>query len=313
MSQQINIQQFPFRSAITIGIIAFIFLVLQSAFVIVDAGHVGVVKRLGAVQSTPLSEGFHLKLPIVDEVIQLDIRLRKVFNESISASKDLQTVRTEVTVQYSLNGDVSAVSFQKIGIRQVIESTLIEPAIQESVKSVTSLIILSSSSVKSVTALYTAEELITQREAVKLKIQEEVEQFIDTTLTSKGAPGTLSIANVAITDFAFSQEFNRAIELKVKAEQEALQAKNEKTRRVTQAEAAAAEKKLAAEAEAYQISVESKARADAIKREANALKGNPALIQLRMAEKWNGELPRFSGGNSIPMFDATSFISGKKK
>ena len=71
MSQQINIQQFPFRSAITIGIIAFIFLVLQSAFVIVDAGHVGVVKRLGAVQSTPLSEGFHLKLPIVDEVIQL--------------------------------------------------------------------------------------------------------------------------------------------------------------------------------------------------------------------------------------------------
>ncbi len=299
MSQQINIQQFPVRSAITIGIIAFIFLILQSAFVIVDAGHVGVVKRLGAVQSTPLSEGFHLKLPIVDEVIQLDIRLRKVFNESISASKDLQTVRTEVTVQYSLNGDVSPVSFQKIGIRQIIESTLIEPAIQESVKSVT--------------ALYTAEELITQREAVKLKIQEEVEQFIDTTLSSKGAPGTLSIANVAITDFAFSQEFNRAIELKVKAEQEALQAKNEKTRRVTQAEAAAAEKKLAAEAEAFQISIESKARADAIKREARALKGNPALIQLRMAEKWNGELPRFSGGNSIPMFDASSFISGKKK
>ena len=299
MSQQINIQQFPFRSALTVAIIAFSFLIIQSAFVIVDAGHVGVIKRLGAVQSIPLSEGFHLKIPIIDEVIQLDIRLRKVFNESISASKDLQTVRTEVTVQYSLNGDVSPVSFQKIGIRQVIESTLIEPAIQESVKSVT--------------ALYTAEELITQREAVKLKIQEEVEQFIDTTLTSKGAPGTLSIANVAITDFAFSQEFNRAIELKVKAEQEALQAKNEKTRRVTQAEAAAAEKKLAAEAEAFQIAIESKARADAIKREANALKGNPALIQLRMAEKWNGELPRFSGGNSIPMFDATSFISDKKK
>ena len=299
MSQQINIQQFPLRSAISIGIFAILFLILQSAFVIVDAGHVGVIKRLGAVQSMPYQEGFHLKIPIIDEVIQLDIRLRKVFNESISASKDLQTVRTEVTVQYSLNGDVSPVSFQKIGIRQVIESTLIEPAIQESVKSVT--------------ALYTAEELITQREAVKLKIQEEVEQFIDTTLASKGAPGTLSIANVAITDFAFSKEFNRAIELKVKAEQEALQAKNEKTRRVTQAEAAAAEKKLAAEAEAYQISIESKARADAIKREARALKGNPALIQLRMAEKWNGELPRFSGGSSIPMFDASSFISGKRK
>jgi prohibitin 2 len=298
MSQQINIQQIPTKSIFTVLIVLALVIIFQSAYVIVEAGHVGVIKRLGAVQQTALNEGFHLKVPVIDEVIQMDIRLRKVSNDSISASKDLQTVRTEVSVQYSLNGDVSPLSFQKIGIRQVIESTLIEPAIQESVKSVT--------------ALYTAEELITQREQVKLKIQEEVEQFIETTLDRKGVSGAMSIANVAITDFAFSSEFNRAIELKVKAEQEALQAKNEKTRRVTQAEAAAAEKKLAAEAEAYQISIESKARAEAIKREANALKGNPALIQLRMAEKWNGELPKFSGGNSIPMFDANSILTGKK-
>ncbi len=295
MSQQINIQQIPIKSLIAVGILALIFMIAQSAFVIVDAGHVGVVKRLGAVQQRHLNEGFHLKLPVIDEVIQLDIRLRKVSNDSISASKDLQTVRTEVSIQYSLNGDIAPVSFQKIGIRQVIESTLIEPAIQESVKSVT--------------ALYTAEELITQREQVKLKIQEEVEQFIEITLDRKQVSAALSIANVAITDFAFSKEFNRAIELKVKAEQEALQAKNEKTRRVTQAEAGAAEKKLAAEAEAYQISIESKARADAIKREASALKGNPALIQLRMAEKWNGELPKFTSSNSIPMFDASAMMS----
>ena len=299
MSQQINIQQFPLKSIISVAIFALLFIIAQSAFVIVDAGHVGVVKRLGAVQSKHLSEGFHFKIPVIDEVVQLDIRLRKVSNDSISASKDLQTVRTEVSVQYSLNGEIAPASFQKIGIRQVIESTLIEPAIQESVKSVT--------------ALYTAEELITQREQVKLKIQEEVEQFIEITLERKGVSAAMSIANVAITDFAFSNEFNRAIELKVKAEQEALQAKNEKTRRVTQAEAAAAEKKLAAEAEAFQISIESKARANAIKREANALKGNPALIQLRMAEKWNGELPKFSASSAIPMFEASSFLSSNKK
>jgi prohibitin 2 len=298
MSQQINIQQIPIKTIVTIGIFAALLFVFKSSFVIVDAGHVGVIKRLGAVQLQQLNEGFHFKLPVVDDIIQLDIRLRKVSNDSISASKDLQTVRTEVSVQYSLNGEIAPVSFQKIGIRQVIESTLIEPAIQESVKSVT--------------ALYTAEQLITQREQVKLKIQEQVEQFIHITLERKEVPAALSIANVAITDFAFSNEFNRAIELKVKAEQEALQAKNEKTRRVTQAEAAAVEKKLAAEAEAYQITVESKARADAIKREANALKGNPSLIQLRLAEKWNGELPKFSSGSSIPMFDASALLAPKK-
>lgn len=297
MSQQINIQQIPTKTIVTIIVVAISIFLFQSSFVIVDAGNVGIIKRLGAIQPVHLNEGFHFKLPVIDEVIQLDIRLRKVFNKSLSASKDLQNVSTEVTIQYYLNAGVSPMSFQKIGRIPVIEATLIEPAIQESVKSVT--------------ALYTAEQLITQREGVKLKIQEEIEQFIATTLSRKGVTGSLSIANVAITDFAFSSEFNRAIELKVKAEQEALQARNEKVRRVTQAEAGNAEKKLAAEAEAYQIEVESKARADAIKREANALKGNPALIQLRMAEKWNGELPVFTSSGSIPMLDVTSVLSSK--
>ena len=44
-----------------------------------------------------------------------------------------------------------------------------------------------------------------------------------------------------------------------------------------------------------------KARADAIRRESEALAGNPQLIQLRIAEKWNGQLPRFSGGEAIPL------------
>ena len=134
MSQQINMQQLPFKSIASFAIIGLFIILLQSAFVIVDAGHVGVIKRLGAVQAQHLNEGFHLKIPVIDDVIQLDIRLRKVSNDPISASKDLQTVRTEVSVQYSLNGDIAPTSFQKIGIRQVIESTLIEPAIQESVK-----------------------------------------------------------------------------------------------------------------------------------------------------------------------------------
>ena len=72
--------------------------------------------------------------------------------------------------------------------------------------------------------------------------------------------GLLKIANVAITDFDFSAEFNRAIEEKVRAEQEALKAKNEKLRQVTQAEAKAEEQKLIADAAAYEIEVQSKAQ-----------------------------------------------------
>ena len=270
-------------------VIVGVVLLLTGSFVTVQSGHVGVVVTLGAVQSNALPEGFHLKKPYLDKVEQMDIRLTKAVVKSEAASKDLQTVRTQVTVQYSLVGAVAPKTYQKIGVRSVVAVTLIEPAIQESVKAVT--------------AQFTAEQLVTKRAEVKLLIQEAINNFINITLREKGVVNSLRIANVAITDFEFSVEFNKAIELKVRAEQEALQAENEKTRRVTQAEAAAAEIKLAAEAEAFKIEIASKARADAIAREAKALRGNPALIQLRIAEKWNGVLPKFTGSDAIPLLN----------
>jgi len=264
-------------------------LLILNSFKIVDAGHTGVIKRLGAVKPEPLSEGFHLKIPFVDTIEEMDLRLTKAEADAASSSRDLQTVQTKVTVQFSLNGAAAPTTFQKIGTRRSVSHILVYPAIQESVKAVT--------------AQYSAEQLITKREEVKQRIQEAIVKFVETTLKQKGAEGSISIANVAITDFDFSDEFNKAIELKVRAEQEALQAKNEKLRRVTQAEAAAEEKKLSASANAFQIEVQSEARAEAIRREAEALKNNPELIELRRIERWNGELPKFNGGGAVPFID----------
>ena len=280
------------------GVIGVVVLaVLWGSWVIVDSGHVGVVRVLGAVQPVALDEGFHMKVPFVQDVVQLDVRLRKAENDASAASKDLQVVSTQVAVQYSLTGDAMPLTFQRIGPRaSVVETNVIYPAIMESVKSIT--------------AQYTAEELVTRRAEVKVQIQEAIANNIDTTLNQKGAVGAVELANVAITDFEFSAEFNRAIEEKVRAEQEALKAENEKLRRVTQAEAAAAERTLAADAEAYQIEVASKAKAEAIRREAEALRDNPDLIQLRLAEKWDGQLPQFTGGDAIPLLNVDALRSG---
>jgi prohibitin 2 len=258
-----------------------------SSFVVVDAGYVGVVKRLGAVQPEYLPEGFHLKVPFLDVVQDFDVRLSKAESDAGASSRDLQVVRTKVAVQYSMNAALMPQTLQRIGTRLIVERTLVDPAIMESVKAIT--------------ALYTAEQLITKRDEVKNRIQAQINSFLNETLQEKELIGSVTIANIAITDFDFSAEFNRAIEEKVRAEQEALKAKNEKLKRVTQAEAAAAEKTLAADAMAYEIEVQSKARADAIEREAKALKDNPQLIQLRIAEKWNGVLPRFTGSEAIPL------------
>ena len=259
--------------------------IAYQAFVVVDAGYVGVVKRLGAVKPKELSEGFHIITPFIDSVEKFDIRLSKVTSDATASSKDLQVVNTSIAVQYSMTPELMPLTLQKVGTRAVVERTLIDPSILESVKAIT--------------ALYTAEELITRRDEVKTMIQQKISSFLNESTEEKNLSGLLVIANVAITDFDFSSEFNRAIEEKVRAEQEALKATNEKDRRVTQAEAQAEEQRLIADALAYEIEVESVARAEAIKREAEALADNPQLIQLRLAEKWDGQLPKFTG-ETIP-------------
>ena len=266
--------------------------IAYQAFVIVDAGYVGVVKRLGAVKPKELSEGFHIITPFIDSVEKFDIRLSKVTSDATASSKDLQVVNTSIAVQYSMTPELMPLTLQKVGTRAVVERTLIDPSILESVKAIT--------------AMYTAEELITKRDEVKTMIQQKISSFLNESTEEKNLSGLLLIANVAITDFDFSSEFNRAIEEKVRAEQEALKATNEKDRRVTQAEAQAEEQRLIADALAYEIEVESVARAEAIKREAEALADNPQLIQLRLAEKWDGQLPKFTG-ETVPFISIDGF------
>ena len=87
-----------------------------------------------------------------------------------------------------------------------------------------------------------------------------------------------------------------------------MQAKNEKLKRVTQAEAAAAERQLSADAEAYSTEVQSKARAEAIRREADALKQSPDLIRLRTVERWDGVLPRVNGSQMVPFLNIGSEV-----
>ena len=254
-------------------------------FVTVDAGTVGVVKRFGAVKDVALPEGLHFKMPFAEEVVPMTTRLTASEAKATAASRDLQIVTTDVTTTYAINGDLAPLTFQRVGTPEKIAVTIVNPAVQESVKAVT--------------AKFTAEQLVTQREVVKQQIQQAIEAFINTTIGQKDVEGALNIANVAITDFKFSEEFNKAIESKVQAEQAALQAKNEKLRRVTQAEAGAEEVKLAAEAQAFTIEAESIARAEAITREAEALSGRPEVLRLRTIERWDGVMPRITSGEGV--------------
>ena len=81
---------------IVIGVIS------AAAVTIVDAGHRGVLLHWNAVDLTiaPLEEGLHFVVPFADSVVQMEVRTMKFIKATSSASKDLQTVSTEVTVNY---------------------------------------------------------------------------------------------------------------------------------------------------------------------------------------------------------------------
>ena len=244
---------------------------------IVPVGHLGVVKHWGKVNhGAMLSEGLHLITPIRTTVEYISIKLLKFNQKTSASSKDLQIVTTVVSIQFSL-GEVSQL-FQKIGTEDLVTHILLKPAVEESVKAVT--------------AQYTAEELIKKRPEVKIQIGKTISEFLVKTLEGKELnEKSLLVANVAITEFDFSSEFNKSIEMKVRAEQQALQAKNEKIKKITDAEATA-----------EKIKIESIATANAIRREARALRENPHLIEYKRMEKWDGKLPEVTGG-VIPMFD----------
>jgi regulator of protease activity HflC (stomatin/prohibitin superfamily) len=266
------------------GIIAiFAIVMICKSWVEIPSGTAGVKQTFGAINQVALDEGIHFKLPW-QNVTNMTVRLTPHKTTNHAASRDLQRVTTEVTVTYSLVPSYTPGLFQKIGTIEQIDAAIINPGVQESVKAVT--------------AEYTAEQLITRREHAKGKVEDQIRKYIAATLKSKSLDGALAVTSVAITDFDFSNEFNKSIEAKVQAEQDALRAENKKRQTITEAEAKRDSEKAKADGEAYTITTKSKAEADAIERKAAALAKNPNLIQYEAVHVWNGALPTTLTGNA---------------
>ena len=133
-------------------------------------------------------------------------------------------------------------------------------------------------SFKAAAARYTAEELISKREALKT----EVRNYLRERLQVYG----IVVVELSITDFEFSQEFNKAIESKQTAEQNALRAKRDLDRIRVEAEQKIASARAEAEALRLQRQVVSPELIELRKIEA----------QIKAIEKWDGKLPSVTGG-----------------
>jgi prohibitin 2 len=252
----------PAKLIAVLVLVVLIASVALGSVVTIGAGHRGVLLTYGKVEETILPEGISFITPFVNQVHAMSVQTQKISSLESSASKDLQDVSTEVTLNYKL--DALEVNRVYRDLSTDYENRIIKPAISEAVKSST--------------AQYTAEELITKRALVK----EEIELALADRISKFGG---MIVQSVAITDFKFSPEFSQAIENKVTAEQKALEAQNDLKRIQIEAE----QKVAIAQAEATAIQIQG-----------DALRNNPDIVTLRyiemMTATWDGHMPTFIGG-----------------
>lgn len=243
-----------------IGFVAFI-----SSATVIGAGKQGVVTRFGAIKDKTLEPGFHFVAPFIDNVKVFDVKEQKEEVEAGSASKDLQSVSAVIALNYHLDPNKVNQLYQELGTDY--RNRIINPAIQESVKSAT--------------AQFSAEELITKRQKVR--------EAVVSALTAKLSRRYIVLDDLSIVNFNFSTDFNKSIEQKQVAEQNALKAQQDLKR---------------IEVEAKQKIEQAKAEAESLKLQKQQV--TTELIELRKIEaqleaikKWDGKLPTYSGG-TIP-------------
>jgi regulator of protease activity HflC (stomatin/prohibitin superfamily) len=251
---------------IAVGGIALSLLVgmtLLKSLVTVNPGERGIVINLGKVQDGILDEGTHLVIPFFTSVKKLNVRIQKTDIEASAGTKDLQSINTNLSLNWYIDPTKVNKVYQQIGNEEDVVTRIITPALNEVLKAAT--------------PKKTAEEILIQRAELK----EEIDRDIKKRLAVYG----IQVTEVALVNVGFSPEFAKAIEAKQIAEQQAKQAEYEALKAAKQAQAEINRAKGQAEAQRLMRQTLT-----------------PELLQKQAIEKWNGQFPTVMGGNGTVPF-----------
>ena len=200
---------------------------LFGSFRTVDAGEIGIITRFGNVDRVA-EAGLSFKLPFIENMVKMDVRVQKEEADSSAATKDLQDVTAKLALNYSIDKETALNIYKSLGVSY--KDNIIVPALHESFKAGT--------------AQYTSEELITNRTAVKEKILAAVKER----LASYG----IVVTDLNIVNLSFSESFDVAVEAKAVAQQEVEKAKQDLEKAKIEAEKKKTEAQAEAEAQRLQ-------------------------------------------------------------
>ena len=228
----------------------------------IDAGNRGVKTVWGEVQDQSLSEGLYFYNFISNKIYEIDCKTQNISFQFDTYTKDVQQARINFSVNYSVDGNNAHTLFKEIGLNY--ESKVIQPKVIQAVKDVV--------------GKWEADSLVANRE----KATEEILSMLSGSLSKN----YILVQNVVIEDIEYSTQFEKAIEEKQIATQDAIKAKN-KTKQV--------------EEEAKQKVLSAKAEAESMRIRSQALSQNQNLVAYEAVQKWNGVLPvNIYGSAPIP-------------
>lgn len=255
-----------FSVPVIVGLLVVCLIVMVNPLVMVGPGERGIKIRVGKVQPTIYGEGLTLIVPFIDKFKTMDVKTQKNTLTTQVYTKDIQQANIKYVINYNVQPDSVNKLFQSVGMDY--ESKILTPVVE--------------GTIKDIIGKWNAQDLIANREKatgdILFKLQSQLKD------------NYINVTDFQMVDINYSKVFEQAIESKVTAEQEALKAKN----KTVQVQEEAKQKVIAAEAEARSMAIR-----------AQALAQNKSLVQYEAVQKWDGKMPQYMLGNSVPFINVT--------
>jgi len=239
---------------VIIAVVVLITIAIFLSTVTIKTGTKGILLRFGNAIEVR-DAGLSFKIPFVDKVVLMTVREQNIQGTYSVSSKDIQTIIVAVNIQFAITGDVLEL-YKNFGVDYKVR--LIQPRVAETINAVV--------------ARYTIEEFVEKRNALALELLKELKQDF--------ASYGITVSASSIIEHEFSEEFDKSIEAKKIAEQNALRAKNDLERVKYEAQAEIAKSQGIAQANRI---VETSL--------------SDRLIRQKMIDKWDGKLPLYQGGD----------------
>lgn len=268
MSNNYNYQKekkSPIGRYITYGVLAvFAVLICCLSFYTIRSTERGVLSTFGKVSDNVIEDGLHVKVPFFQTIKRVNVQQKKFDGKEDSYTRDVQTSEVEYTINYDLVRENVSKLMKNVG--DDYHNRIVVPFIR--------------SAMKESFGNFAATEIVENRDVVRREIEHQLRRTLDSTYFMN--------IQFQLVNIDFDDDFEKAIKDKQVAEQNALKAKN-----VT----------VQVEEQAKQTKIKAEADAEAMRIKANALESNPKLVNYEAVQKWNGVMPQYMLGNSIPFID----------